>query len=154
ATAVDANGEPPTAASAARRIKSSSTTNKTAPRAGSVVKKTSSSSARRTTSTLPRSHGAANSWTASLHATARMSVDKCIIPRQALAVSKPNHEAQARPGLVDRADLVVDEPGREADLAHDAFIQIGGHAGCFLRPRDPESTGRRQGRGRIFEPLF
>ena len=41
-------------------------------------------------------------------------------------VAQAVDEPQARPGLVDRADLVVDQPGRERELAHDVLGQVGG----------------------------
>ena len=68
------------------------------------------------------------------------------------AVAEPVDEAQARPGLVDRADLVVDQPGREGELADDVLGQVGGDARGALRPRDPEPAGgidrsARGGRG-------
>ena len=64
-------------------------------------------------------------------------------------------EAQAGPGLVDRADLVVDQPGREAELADHVLGQVGGDARGALRPRDPEPAGRdrRSARARPRRPL-
>lgn len=47
-------------------------------------------------------------------------------------------ELQARPGLVNLADLDVDQGIGEADLPHDIFIQIGRDLRCPLRPGDPE----------------
>ena len=51
-------------------------------------------------------------------------------------------EPQARPGLVDRADLVVDQPDRERELADDVLGQVGRHARRPLRPGDPQPAGR------------
>ncbi len=42
-----------------------------------------------------------------------------------LPVGEAVHESQPRPGLVDRADLVVDEAGGESQLAHDAVGEVG-----------------------------
>ena len=61
-------------------------------------------------------------------------------PGLAAAVLDPVDEPQARPGLVDRADLVVDQPGGERDLADDVLGDVGGDARGALRPRDPESA--------------
>ena len=41
------------------------------------------------------------------------------------AVGEAVDESQARPRVVDRAHLVVDEPVREPDLAHDALAEVG-----------------------------
>src|SRR6266853_4333567 len=58
------------------------------------------------------------------------------------AILQANDEAQAGPDVVDRAHLVVDEPLLKADLANDVLVKVGGDAGSFLGPCDPEGTGR------------
>src|SRR5438128_666202 len=55
----------------------------------------------------------------------------------------PDHAAQTRPSLVDRTDFVVDEPGRQRDLANGVLDDIRRYARRFLRPCDPESAGLR-----------
>src|SRR6185503_12138860 len=62
-------------------------------------------------------------------------------------VAQTPYEAQARPCGIDRADLVVDESLGQADLAYEVLVEVGGHAGAALRPRDPEPARRLQ-RGR------
>src|SRR6266704_179804 len=42
-----------------------------------------------------------------------------------LAIGEAYYESEPRPGLVDGAHLVVDEPCGEADLAHRVLVQIG-----------------------------
>src|ERR1700737_1463003 len=56
------------------------------------------------------------------------------------AVGETTHEAQPRPGVVDRADLVVDESRGEADPLHRVEVQISDHARRALRPRDPQTA--------------
>src|SRR3954451_11129538 len=56
------------------------------------------------------------------------------------SIHDPVHEAQPRPRLVDRADLVVDEPALERNLADDVLGQVGLDVRRALRPRDPESA--------------
>src|SRR6266542_2226270 len=55
-----------------------------------------------------------------------------------LAIGEAYYESEPRPGLVDGAHLVVDEPCGEADLAHRVLVQIGRHGGSLLRPGDPQ----------------
>ncbi len=62
------------------------------------------------------------------------------------AVPAPDDQPPARPGGVDRADLVVDETRRHADLADDVLRDIGGDAGGALGPRDPEPAVGANGR--------
>src|SRR4051812_37278076 len=50
------------------------------------------------------------------------------------------HQAQPRPGLVDRADLVVDEASLQRDVAHHVLGQVGRDARGALGPRDPEAA--------------
>src|SRR5258708_4213162 len=53
-------------------------------------------------------------------------------------ITQAPHELQARPRLVDRADLDVDHAGREPDAADDVLGQIGRDARSLLWPRDPD----------------
>lgn len=61
---------------------------------------------------------------------------------RAAPVGGPVDEAQARPGLVDRAHPVVHEPVREPDVAHQRLGQVGRDPGVAPRPRDPEAARR------------
>src|SRR3954468_22396593 len=58
-------------------------------------------------------------------------VRKTFIPERAYpsAVFHANDEAEARPGLVDRADLVVHQAERQRDVADDVL----GHVGLHVR---------------------
>ena len=69
-----------------------------------------------------------------------------LLAASAAAVAAPHHQPQARPGGVDRADLVVDEPGRQADLADDVLGEVGGDPGGALGPRHPEAAVGANGR--------
>src|SRR3954452_3203747 len=55
------------------------------------------------------------------------------------ALGAPHHP-QARPRVVDRADLVVHQAEREGYLADVVLGEVGGHAAGPLRPRDPEAA--------------
>ena len=55
------------------------------------------------------------------------------------SVGEPVNEPQPGPDLVDRAHLVVHEPGRQAELADDAVAEIGRYPRRPLRPRDSSS---------------
>ena len=46
--------------------------------------------------------------------------------RVRLPVAQPDDEAQAGPGRVDRAHLVVDQPGGQTEVAHDVLVEVGG----------------------------
>src|SRR5271169_1190776 len=50
------------------------------------------------------------------------------------AVGEPHDEAQARPGVIDRADLVVDQAGGQDQFAQDVVAEVGLNAGAALRP--------------------
>ena len=50
-------------------------------------------------------------------------------------------QAQPRPGLVDRAHLVVDEAGGQRDVADGLLDDVGRDARGFLGPRDPQAGG-------------
>ena len=52
------------------------------------------------------------------------------------------HEAQAAPRVVDRADLVVDPAGRQQVVAERVLGDVGGHAAALLRPGDPHPAIR------------
>jgi hypothetical protein len=52
---------------------------------------------------------------------------------------QPDYEAQTRPRLVDRADLVVNEAGGKGNLSHDIFSDVGRDFRSFLGPCDPET---------------
>src|SRR5918996_2292499 len=52
----------------------------------------------------------------------------------------PTREAQARPRLVERGDLVVDEAGVHAQAPHDDLRQIRRDSRRPLGPRDPEAA--------------
>jgi hypothetical protein len=67
------------------------------------------------------------------------------LPAQGGAVDQPVDEPQARPGGVDRAHLVVHQPGGQPEVADDPVPQVGGDAGGLLRPRQPQPTRRGQG---------
>jgi hypothetical protein len=69
-----------------------------------------------------------------------------LLGESAAAVAQPHDEPQPGPGLVDRADLVVHEPGGQSDLAHDVLGDVGGHAGGPFRPRHPEAPVGSNGR--------
>ena len=63
---------------------------------------------------------------------------------------QPDHEPQSRPGLVDRADLVVDEAGGKGNLSDYILSDVGRDSRSFLRPGNPEAPCRRHvtaGRG-------
>src|ERR1700760_3431052 len=63
----------------------------------------------------------------------------------ALALLLRDHELQPRPGLVDGADLDVDEAERQCEVADDDVAEIGSDAGGFLRPGHPDHPiGRDQ----------
>ena len=49
----------------------------------------------------------------------------------------PDHQTQAAPRLVDRADLVVDQAGRQRDVADRLLGHVGRELRRLLRPRDP-----------------
>ena len=68
-------------------------------------------------------------------------------------VLEPVDEPEARPGFVDRADLVVDQAVGEGELADDVLGQVGVDPGYALRPRDPEPAGGVQGAPQRREPL-
>src|SRR4051794_35251443 len=50
------------------------------------------------------------------------------------------HQAQPRPGLVDRADLVVDEATVERDLPDDVLGEVRLHPRGALGPCNPEAA--------------
>jgi hypothetical protein len=54
-----------------------------------------------------------------------------------LPILEPDHQLQARPGLVERGNLVVHEAMGEGDLAHDVLGHVGRDARGALRPRHP-----------------
>ena len=64
--------------------------------------------------------------------------------RLTLPICPAYDEPQCRPGLVDRADLVVDQAGLEADGAHDVLIEIAVQprrpAGGALGPAHPQAA--------------
>ena len=69
---------------------------------------------------------------------------------QTLAVFQPDDEPQPAPGLVDRADLVVDEPRRQRDLAQHVLGDVGlapsrraWATRSTARPRAPSSPAAR-----------
>ena len=66
---------------------------------------------------------------------------------QSSPIREAEHEAKARPDIVDRADLVVDEAGREDELARDVLVHVGDDARGALGPRDPEAALRGEARG-------
>ena len=61
-------------------------------------------------------------------------------------VRQPVDEPQRLPVVVDRAALVVDEPGGEPGLLHRVEVEVGLELRRLLRPRDPEPVGRRERR--------
>jgi hypothetical protein len=61
-----------------------------------------------------------------------------LAPRSVLAAA---HEAGGLPRVVDRAALVVHEPGREAGLLDGVEVEVGLDLRGLLRPRDPEAVG-------------
>ena len=69
----------------------------------------------------------------------RVGDDRRAQPSHFRSVATP-HDAQSGPGVVDRAHLVVDEAEGKRDLAHGVLGDVGRHAGCLLRPRDPQPT--------------
>src|SRR5579871_1575801 len=60
-----------------------------------------------------------------------------------LALLFRDHELQSGPGLVDRADLDVDETERQRRVAHGDVAEIGGNAGRLFWPRHPDHAGGR-----------
>jgi hypothetical protein len=69
-----------------------------------------------------------------------------ILRASAPPVAEADHQPQAGPGLVDGADLVVDQPGRDADVADHILREVGAHPGGPLRPGRPEAAGGSNGR--------
>ena len=63
------------------------------------------------------------------------------------------HQLQARPGLVDRANLHVDEAHRQADLADRVLGDVGRNLRGFLRPADPDEARRREERAERLQLL-
>ena len=63
-------------------------------------------------------------------------------------------EAQARPGLVDRCDLVVDEPDGEPGFLNDLEGHVGRDPGGLLGPRDPKAPARGKSRLQLGESLL
>src|SRR5262245_3323745 len=61
--------------------------------------------------------------------------------RQRDSILRPVHEPDRLPGVVDRARLVVDEPGLEPDRLNGVEVEVGGDSRRLLRPRDPETVG-------------
>src|SRR5438105_4784305 len=65
-------------------------------------------------------------------------------------IFESNDKAQARPGLIHGTNLVVDQAGRQANLAYAILRQVGGHSRGLLGPGNPQAPGRaeasRQGR--------
>ena len=57
---------------------------------------------------------------------------------------KPDDKLQTRPRLVDRANLHVDEPARQCDVAHDILGHVGRHLRRPLGPRDPDHPCGRE----------
>ena len=53
-----------------------------------------------------------------------------------------DHELQPRPRLVDRADLRVDEPDRQRDVAHDVLGDVGRHARARASATRPTASRR------------
>jgi hypothetical protein len=70
------------------------------------------------------------------------------------SVAQAVHQPQARPDLVDRADLVVHERRRQAELADDRLADVGLHARGALRPGDPEAAGRPQRNAQRRQPTL
>ena len=71
------------------------------------------------------------------------------ILRASAPVAQAHHQPQAGPRLVDGADLVVDQPGGDAELADDVLREVGADPGRPLGPGHPQATvganGRRGG---------
>jgi len=76
--------------------------------------------------------------------------------RPALAGPVPQavDEAQPGPDGVDRAHLVVDEPGRETERADLALPDVGEHARGALGPRDPQPARRVERGGERGQPAL
>jgi hypothetical protein len=64
------------------------------------------------------------------------------------AIAEAHDQPQPGPGLVKRADRVVNQPGGHADLAHDVLGDVGRHPGRSFGPRHPEATVGSNGRAR------
>src|SRR5262245_3606961 len=56
------------------------------------------------------------------------------------AVFETDDQAQARPRVVDGADLVVHEARGQRDVSDDVFGEVGLDAGGLLGPGDPEAA--------------
>jgi hypothetical protein len=70
-----------------------------------------------------------------------------ILRASAPPVADAHHQPQAGPGLVDGADLVVDQPGPDAELADRVLREVGAHPGRPLGPGHPETAVGSNGRG-------
>jgi hypothetical protein len=55
-------------------------------------------------------------------------------PLIAFALIFGDHEFQSGPGVIDGANLDIDEAKRKRRIAHDDIREIGGNAGGLLRP--------------------
>ena len=63
-------------------------------------------------------------------------------------------EAQGRPGVVDRAHLVVHEARGQAGVADGAVIEIGANPGAALGPGDPQAAARLERHDERVETAF
>src|SRR5688572_28946943 len=66
------------------------------------------------------------------------------LPVAGSPVAQADYESQAGPGLVDGADLVVDHPGRQDDVAKHVLVEVRRHPAGALRPDHPQPAGRGQ----------
>src|ERR1700756_3742820 len=62
-----------------------------------------------------------------------------------------DHELQSRPGVVDGADLDVDEPERQRDVTYHDIAEVGRNARALLRPGHPDHAVRRDRGAKAFE---
>src|SRR6185295_7412164 len=65
----------------------------------------------------------------------------------------PPHEPQARPGLVDGTNLVVDEPERKRYLTDDVLRHVRRDLRAPLGPGDPAEAVREHGAAELFDPV-
>src|SRR5262249_32041585 len=70
--------------------------------------------------------------------TCCISLSTCAKPALLAALFFGDHELQSRPGLVDRADLDVDQPERKRGVAYHDIAEIGRNARRLLWPGDPD----------------
>jgi hypothetical protein len=59
-----------------------------------------------------------------------------------VSILEPDHQAEPGPGLVDRADLLVDQLVGETELLHVAEGHIRLHTGGAFGPGNPETARR------------